>query len=246
MSKRISVCMATYNGASFIKEQLESILTNLADDDEVIISDDHSTDDTLKIVASFNDPRIKTHLNNPKNKGHIGNFGNAMKKASGAYIFLADQDDVWHPDRIAIVLEALQKNELVVCDCWVTDGKLQIINDSFYGIINAGSGFVKNWVKNTYLGCCMAFHRSIMEKALPFPKNIVSHDTWVGLMGEIYGTTVFIPQKLHYFRRHGTNFSQNDAGDAMSEQKSPYSLMQKIKIRLVLGIEILKRIVKNG
>ncbi len=246
MSKRISVCMATYNGASFLKEQLDSILTNLSDHDEVIISDDHSTDDTLKIISSFNDPRITIQLNSPKNKGHIGNFGNAMKMATGTYIFLADQDDVWHPDRITTVLEALQENELVVCDCWVTDGELKIINDSFYGIINSGSGFMKNWAKNTYLGCCMAFHRSIMEKALPFPKNIVSHDTWLGLMGEIYGTTIFIPQKLHYFRRHGTNFSQNEDGDAMSEQKSPYTFMQKMKIRLVLGIEILKRIVKNG
>jgi len=85
-----------------------------------------------------------------------------------------------------------------------------------------------------------------MEKALPFPKNIVSHDTWLGLMGEVYGTPVFIPEKLHYFRRHGTNFSQNEDGDAMAEQKSPFSFMQKLKMRLVLGIEILKRILKNG
>jgi len=238
--------MATYNGALFIKEQLESILATLSHDDEIIISDDHSTDATLEIAKSFNDQRIKVHLNNPENKGHIGNFGNAMEKSTGRYIFLSDQDDVWHPDRVSIVLKALEKNDLVVCDCWVTDGNLKTINDSFYGIINAGNGFIKNWVKNTYLGCCMAFDRNIMEKALPFPKNIVSHDTWLGLIGEIYGTTIFIPEKLHYFRRHGTNFSRNEEGDAMSEQKSPYSFMQKLKMRLVLGIEVFKRIVKNG
>ena len=246
MAKRISVCMATYNGASFIKEQIESILVTLSDEDEVIISDDNSTDDTLDIARSFDDPRIKIHLNDPGNKGHIGNFGNAMEKATGKYIFLADQDDVWHVDRTSVVLKALEKDDLVVCDCWVTDGDLNIINDSFYDIINAGNGFIKNWMKNSYLGCCMALRRSIMEKALPIPKNIASHDTWLGLVGEVYGTTVFIPEKLHYFRRHGTNFSQNEAGDAMSEQKSPYSFMQKLKMRWVLGIEILKRILKNG
>ena len=246
MAKRISVCMATYNGALFIEEQLKSILVTLSDEDEVIISDDHSSDRTLEIAKSFNDPRIHIHLNRPENKGHIGNFGNAMDKATGEYIFLADQDDVWDPERTSVVLKALEKNDLVVCDCWVTDGNLNTINDSFYSIINAGGGFTKNWIKNTYLGCCMAFHRSIMEKALPIPKKVVSHDTWLGLIGEVYGTTVFIPEKLHYFRRHGTNFSQNDAGDAMSEQKSPYSFIQKLKMRWVLGMEILKRILKNG
>ena len=246
MAKRISVCMATYNGAKFIKEQLESILLTLSEEDEVIISDDHSTDATLEIAESFNDPRIKTYLNAPENKGHIGNFGNAMDKATGTYIFLSDQDDVWHIDRTSVVLKALEDHDLVVCDCWVTDGSLKVINDSFYGIVNAGSGFTKNWVKNTYLGCCMAFHRNLIEKALPFPKNIFSHDTWLGLIGEVYGTTTFIPDKLHYFRRHGTNFSQNEEGDAMSEQKSPYSFMQKLKMRLILGVEILKRILKNG
>ncbi len=246
MSRKISVCMATYNGALFIREQLESILVCLDTDDEVIISDDHSPDDTLAIARSFEDPRIKIFMNEPNNKGHIGNFGNAMSKATGDFIFLADQDDVWHPERVSAVSKALQEYELVVCDCWVVDGELNVINESFYSIINAGSGLTKNWVKNTYLGCCMAFHRRIVEKALPFPKNIVSHDNWMGLMGEIYGSTVFIPEKLHYFRRHGTNFSQNDEGDAMSEQTSPYTFMQKMRIRWVLGIELLKRVIRNG
>ena len=97
----------------------------MSNDDEVIISDDHSTDNTLEIAKSFNDPRIQICLNNPENKGHIGNFGNALEKASGKYIFLSDQDDVWHPDRVSIVLKALEQNDLVVCDCWVTDGDLE-------------------------------------------------------------------------------------------------------------------------
>lgn len=245
MSKKISVCMATYNGANFIQEQLQSILLCLGENDEVILSDDHSTDDTIEIVKAFNDPRVKIVFNNPDNKGHIGNFGNAMSKALGDYIFLSDQDDVWHPERVVRVKEALALNDMVVCDCWVVDGHLKVINDSFYAMIHSGEGFIKNLVKNTYLGCCMAFDRKLMQKALPFPKTIVSHDTWLGLIGELYGNPVFIPHKLHYFRRHGTNFSQNEAGDAMSEQKSPYSFTQKLKMRVVLIREIFKRALRH-
>ena len=89
----ISVCMATYNGEKYIEEQLKSILSQLGENDEVIVSDDSSTDNTLAIVESFNDVRIKIF---PNNKFHspIFNFENALKQATGDYIFLSDQDDV--------------------------------------------------------------------------------------------------------------------------------------------------------
>ena len=90
----ISVCIATYNGEKYIKEQLLSILPQLGKKDEVIISDDHSTDNTLDIVKGLNDNRIKIVMNN-REKGYTSNFENALSYAIGDYIFLSDQDDIW-------------------------------------------------------------------------------------------------------------------------------------------------------
>nr|AIA84980.1 Glycos_transf_2 [uncultured Leptotrichia sp.] len=90
----ISVCMATYNGSSFIKAQLESILFQLNTNDEVVISDDGSSDDTLSIIEAFNDPRIRL-IEGPKIHSVAHNFEYAIRHSRGDIIFLSDQDDVW-------------------------------------------------------------------------------------------------------------------------------------------------------
>lgn len=90
----ISVCMPTYNGEKFIRIQLESILSQLGNDDEIVISDDSSTDKTVEITKSFNDSRIHLLENNTFHSP-IYNLENALKNAKGDFIFLSDQDDEW-------------------------------------------------------------------------------------------------------------------------------------------------------
>jgi glycosyltransferase involved in cell wall biosynthesis len=233
--------MATYNGALHIEKQLASILKNLEDNDEVVVSDDNSSDETIAIVNGFNDDRIRVVLNHVDNRGHITNFENALKHASGEYLFLSDQDDIWHDNKVELMMSALEEHDLVVCDCTIVDGEMKLLNDSFYDLLSSGSGLVKNLVKNTYLGCCMAFNREVLEKALPFPSDIISHDTWLGLMGELTGSCIFIPEKLQYFIRHGTNFSITDGQDAMNDQISPYSFGEKMRMRLILLKNVIKR-----
>ena len=94
----ISVCIATYNGEKYLREQLDSILPQLAESDEVIVSDDGSTDGTIDLITSLNDPRIKI-VSNSGRKGYVGNFENALKHTTGDYIFLSDQDDIWYPNK---------------------------------------------------------------------------------------------------------------------------------------------------
>ena len=126
----ISVCMATYNGGHYIREQLDSILMQLGEGDEIIISDDSSTDDTLEIIASYADNRIKIfpgqHFHSP-----VFNFENALKQAKGDYVFLSDQDDVWKLDKVQVMLEELKRFALVVSDCMVVDKEGGVIQDSF-------------------------------------------------------------------------------------------------------------------
>ena len=128
----ISVCIATYNGEKFIKEQLDSILCQLSNDDEVIISDDGSTDKTIEIIESYNDDRIKIfhHEKNEKlSKIKEGrnfyyatqNFSNALEKVSGDYVFLSDQDDIWLQNKVSRSLELLKKNDVIVHNYQVVD-----------------------------------------------------------------------------------------------------------------------------
>ena len=208
-SYSISVAIATYNGEKFIKQQIESILVNLKKQDEIIISDDGSTDNTLKIINSYKDKRIKI-LNGPKN-GIKQNFANAISNCTGKYIFLADQDDIWEKDKVLKVLRVFEKNK---CTCVVHDNVVfdsntnEIISDSFFKLRNSRSGIIKNIIKNSYIGCCMCFDSSLVNKILPIPNDIEMHDQWIGLICEKYGKSIFIKDKLIKYRRHDNNYSQ--------------------------------------
>ena len=203
---RVSVCMALYNGSEYVEEQLKSILIQLSDADEIIISDDGSTDDSLKIVQGLDDHRIRL-IKNESTNNLILNFENALSHACGKYIFLSDQDDVWEPDKIHMMLNYLKEYDLVVCDCSVIDRKGAVMNDSYFKLRGSGKGLIRNLIKNRYVGCCMAFNRFIMEKSLPFPKAIPMHDWWIGMVAEVFGESFFYGKTLVKYRRHDKNTS---------------------------------------
>ena len=201
---KISVCLATYNGEAYIQQQLTSILTQLNQEDEVIISDDHSTDDTLTVIASFQDNRIKI-FSNPNKSGAVTNFENALKQATGEIIFLADQDDVWLPDKVKIQVALLEKNDLVLSDAIVVDELGNVQHPSFFKMNYSGKGLIRNWVNNSYMGCCMAFNRKVLTHVLPFPEKIAMHDSWIGLNASLIGKSYFLNTPLIHYRRHGKN-----------------------------------------
>ncbi len=242
----LSVCIASYNGEKYIKEQLDSILHQIGEDDEVIISDDASTDKTISIIESLHDKRIHLFKHCTKFKNFAFNFENALKRASGEIIFLADQDDIWADNKVERFLETFEKNEanLVISDCYLVNAQKDIIKDSVFKNRNSRSGFFKNFYKSSYVGCCMAFNREVLKASLPFPKGVFSHDTWIGLIGEIIGKTYFLEERLMYFRRHGENFSVHSFGDAFLNNKSPNSFAKKISLRLKLFKMLVPRFIK--
>ena len=205
--KRISVAMITYQGEKYIKEQLDSILACLGKEDEVVISDDGSTDGTPAILKEYQEQDKRIHILNGPRKGVKANVENALRACEGAYIFLADQDDIWMPDKVECVMAELEKPEvgLVVHDAVVMDGMCEnVVLESFYSLKGSGAGVFKNIWRNTYIGCCMAFKRQLLEKALPIPSYIEMHDQWIGVLNDKYGYgTVFVPEKLLKYRRHG-------------------------------------------
>lgn len=216
----VSVCMATYNGAKYIKEQILSILPQLGEEDELVISDDGSKDDTLSIIDSINDKRIKVFLHKT-NHGFTNNFENALVHAKGDYIFLSDQDDVWKDGKVSAVMSALQTYSLVIHDAELIDGEGKSLNKNYYSTLHHHRGFLMNLWKTRWLGCCMAFRREVLDSCLPFPANIVAHDYWIGMLGMLKFRYCFMDDVLICYRRHGGNVSP-------SSEKSNNSLFYKV------------------
>lgn len=222
----ISVCIATYNGEKYIEEQLVSILKQIGSEDEVIISDDGSKDNTKKIVDSLGDKRIR-FIENHRKHGFTHNFENALLNAKGEYIFLSDQDDVWMDNKVSVMMHALKDVEFVTHDCITVDNSWNVLSESRFDDFNIKTGFINHLIKSRFLGCCMAFKRVLLDASLPFPENdfLIEHDIWLAAMAFLYFKVTIIKEPLIYYRRHGKNVSNGGFSEG-------YAINIKIKKRL--------------
>ncbi len=228
----ISVCIATYNGAKYISEQLDSICRQLSEHDEIIVSDDGSTDGTLDVVKAFGDPRIRI-VRNETQRCYTANFENALKYAKGDFVFISDQDDVWVPNKVETVLHYLKDEgyAVVAHDAIVTDAKLNPCPKSYYQI--KGSIFrslAGNLIRFGFLGCCLAIRKEVLQKALPFPADhqLCTHDNWLFLCGQWFNKAKVLDDKLIYYRRHeGTT-----SGGGQNEHK-PWWFRIRYRIYLI-------------
>ena len=228
--------MTSFNGGQFIKEQIDSILGQLSSNDELIISDDHSTDNTCAIIKQYNDSRIKLVLNKLA-KGVTHNFENALLHSKGDIIFLADQDDVWLPSKIRELSQfLLQGNyDVVTGNCALTDSKLNVIQERYYVDRSPLDKSVwGNFVKDLWLGSCMAFKREVLLATLPFPKKVAAHDLWIALYSQMHFKCGYYPKVLQLYRRHDNTVS-------FAGTKSTNKLSYKISYRLYLAYWLLVR-----
>lgn len=202
----ISVCLTTYNGEKYIKEQLDSILNQLGENDEVIISDDGSTDRTLDVIAQIGDNRItvlhhescgKTSFIKAKN-----NFENALKHAKGDYIFLADQDDIWKPEKVKVFMEYLGTYE-----CVESDAELTAQTPYTVGHLEEHRGLLANTIYLPFRGCCMAFTKDLLDLVLPIPDSVITHDAWIGCCAVARKKYFKIKEDLISYRIHDNNVS---------------------------------------
>jgi len=229
----ISVCIACYEGSQFIEQQLISILSQLSADDEVVMSDDGSKDDTVAIVNRIKDSRI-VWAGVGGRLGVVKNFERALRRAKGDYIFLSDQDDVWLPGKVDACVSLLSANMLVVTDCRVVDESLHEIMPSFFELRGSGPGFLRNLFINSYLGCCMAFRRELLDIALPIPETTPMHDMWLSLIAEKVGNVAFLAKPYMLYRRHQLNATPLSG-------ESRFNLLKRIKYRLTLVSLLLNR-----
>ncbi len=209
----ISVCMATYNGQDFINDQLNSILYQLNANDEIIIVDDCSTDNTYDMLLNYSDARLKI-FRNDENEGHISTFEKSIKYSSGDFIFLSDQDDIWVDGRVNLMVGELSSKNFVASNYNLIDKFNNAISrtvdqpllrkNSNKNLLNIISIFLGN---SNYFGCAMAFRSSMKSIILPFPVGLESHDLWIATAANFTGSVSHIEGTTLLRRIHGNNFS---------------------------------------
>ena len=159
---KISVALAAYNGEKYIGEQIESILPQLGRDDEIVVSDDNPAGKTRAAVEFYSAYDGRVRYVEGTGEGVCRNFENAILNCSGDVIFLCDQDDVWLPNKVERVMKAIENGaDVVLHDAMMTDGELNVTDESFFSLNGSKRGFVRNFLKNSYMGCCMAFRACV-------------------------------------------------------------------------------------
>lgn len=210
----ISIAMTTYNGESFIKEQINSLLNQTYKNLEIIICDDGSTDKTIEIIREYEqkDKRIKL-FQNEKNLGVLKNFEKAISLCSGEYIALSDQDDIWLENKIEILLHEIGENILIFHDDKLIDEDGIIQEKSFFKKENINPAKLNN-IKNILcdnwiLGHALMFPKSLKNKIIPIPQEIEHFDLWIALVAILQGEIKYINFTLVQWRQHSSNTSGN-------------------------------------
>lgn len=204
---KISVALAAYKGERYLGEQLNSILSQLPLDGEVFVSDDCPGGETEALVRDYCRRDARVHYLPGLGKGVVANFENALRACTGDIIFLADQDDVWLPDKVTAVTAEFEKGaDVVLHDARVTDGSLNVTEPSYFAAHGSRGGLMPNLIRNSFVGCCMAFRRQLLDVVLPFPADLPMHDWLIALAAyKKKKKVVLLPVALLDWRRHGNN-----------------------------------------
>ena len=220
MHNTYSVIICTYNGAYFISQQLESILRQTILPSKIIISDDYSSDNTLEIAQKICQKFQFSSLEIRKGGklGVVHNFLSAIAYAKSEYIFLADQDDIWLPNKAEEFLNTfakLDKNQpiLVFSDASLIDEQGNKIFESFFTYQGISQNIMKDdsiLYRNCVQGASCAINKDLQQLvveslSLININNLYMHDWWIALLARYYGQYQYINKPLLEYRQHGKN-----------------------------------------
>lgn len=210
----VSVAMAVYNGETYLKEQLDSILIQLKSTDELVISYNESSDQTWNIITEYAEKYPVIHIFTCKEKGVFSNFENAILHCTEDIVFLSDQDDVWNPDKVSTVVKKMEEEHSILSlhNCEYTDRNLKSQNMDLFRDRKVRKGYLHNLLINGYQGSCMAFRQELIPFITPIPREIAMHDQWIGLLAEKAGKISFIDESLMKYRRHEDSSSSDYVG----------------------------------
>lgn len=230
---KISVALAYYNGGRYIEEQLDSILKQLKEKDELVISVDKAEDGSRGLLEKRAEEESRIRLVDGPGKGVVKNFEYAISQCEGDVIFLSDQDDIWVEGKVKKMLKAMkeQRAMAVLHDASLVDEKGELLDEpTLFALRKCGPGIVKNLIKNSYTGCCMAFRKELLPVILPIPDDMYMHDYWIGTAAEYCGRVAFLEDALLYYRRHGGNVTEMHRGSIPSMVKKRMGMLRGLRV----------------
>lgn len=240
----IDILLSTYNGEKFIEQQIESLLKQTYTNWNLIIRDDGSTDGTKEILYRYTQKypnKISADISNSSNMGVIRSFEVLLQKSQSDYIMFCDQDDIWLPHKIELSLIRMQQLEMqygsnkpimIHTDLTVTDANMTTLDKSFWHYANIRPQILNNNIKylsvcNSATGCTIMLNKAGKDISLPFPPNILMHDSWIASNICRHGIVEAIPKSTILYRQHHSN--------TLGANKYSHNLIRKIlNIRHVL------------
>jgi glycosyltransferase involved in cell wall biosynthesis len=217
----VEILLATYQGAPFLSEQLDSLLSQTCQDFRIIVRDDGSADDTRKIVEAYvtrHPGRIMLLPADGQRLGASGSFAQLLGSSRAPFVMFCDQDDVWTPDKVEITLAAMRDLErshgadtplLVSTDLKVVDERLNVIAESFWAYQRLHPERLKRLsrvlVQNFATGCTVMVNRALIDLARPIPAEAIMHDWWLALVATRFGKAQPLARPTVLYRQHGRN-----------------------------------------
>ena len=222
LNPSIYIVLATFTGAQFLSDQIDSLIAQTESRWTLLVRDDGSSDDTVRIIEDYvqKDDRIQLLVNGEiRPYSALGNFSTVLSaafEAGAEYVFFCDQDDVWEPQKLKRMLACLNQFEgkgvapcLLHHDLIVVNRSLELIADSFIDLMQLKPADQENpqrlLSRNEVTGCAMACNRALLEIALPVSDKAVMHDWWLALFAAYFGRLAFMPDKLVKYRQHDDN-----------------------------------------
>jgi glycosyltransferase involved in cell wall biosynthesis len=213
-----SVAICTFNGMKHLPEQLRTIESQVEPPDQIVISDDNSSDGTVDYLQDWQKKtRIRSKvLSNAKQLGICRNFWQAASHCDGDLIFACDQDDIWHPEKTRTVARHFESPRilLVHSNANLVDGDGRPLGSELFDtlslsrfertLIQGGQAFEVYLKRNIVTGATMAFRRELLDLASPLPDTWM-HDAWLAINASIFGTTAAEPACTIDYRQHSNN-----------------------------------------
>jgi glycosyltransferase involved in cell wall biosynthesis len=242
---KVSIALCTYNGAPYILEQLRSIEQQTWLPDEVIICDDGSKDNTVELIQGFAEQsKLSIQVfRNSENLGYRKNFYRAMSLTQGELIFLADQDDVWHPDKVECFVNELERSPgslVFLSNANLVDEKLNSMGSTLWQFLSLddaaqhllvspkGFNFTLQQGCHSFFGMTIAFHKDLKPALHPAPEGL-AHDYWVGILASALDRLCLINKPLADYRQHSKQTSGAKATGFWGAFKKCYLTLQKLR-----------------
>lgn len=247
----VDILLPTYNGERYIREQIESILSQTHQDWRLLIRDDGSSDGTMDRLKDYLGSYPQKMVLVEDHKGHLGacqSFAALLNHSTSDYVAFCDQDDIWFPEKIELTLNRMTRLEttcdkpaLVHTDVKVVDENLRLLSDSFwkYQRVNPDRKNLNHLlIQNNVTGCATMINRRLKEISLPIPPGAIMYDWWIALVASALGVIDYIDTPTMRYRQH----SRSDTGAKKYTSWYFLSRMNRIKE----GRESIGRILRQG